>query len=53
MNGKKNKDIVGHPVEAYLLVRRLTADWDEVHIALHGISNYSQSNTYNIARNML
>jgi prolyl 4-hydroxylase len=41
MNGKTHKDIVAHPVEAYLLVRRLTADWDEVHMALHGISNYS------------
>jgi len=41
MNGKKSKEIVAHPVDAYLLVRRLTADWDEVNMALLGISNYS------------
>jgi len=42
MSGKTSENIVAHPVDAYLLVRRLTADWEDVHMALHGISNYSQ-----------
>ncbi|CAG7723752.1 unnamed protein product [Allacma fusca] len=37
----QGKKLVAHPVEAYLLIRRLTADWEDVHGALHAISNYS------------
>ncbi|ODN01135.1 Prolyl 4-hydroxylase subunit alpha-1, partial [Orchesella cincta] len=35
------REIVGHPVDAYLLVRRLTADWEDVQLSLQAISNYS------------
>lgn len=33
--------LVDHPVNAYLLVRRLTADWEDIQMSLHAISNYS------------
>lgn len=41
LENKKTKDIVSHPVDAYLLIRRLTADWEEVNTALYAVSNYS------------
>ncbi|XP_021954740.2 prolyl 4-hydroxylase subunit alpha-1 isoform X2 [Folsomia candida] len=40
-NRKSAKDIVAHPVDAYVLTRRLTADWEDVQLALHAVSNYS------------
>ncbi len=45
LDRKSTKEIVAHPVDAYLLVRRLTADWEDVHMALHAVSNYSTGNT--------
>lgn len=41
------REVVEHPVDAYLLVRRLTADWEDVQMSLHAISNYSTGNIEN------
>lgn len=43
-NRKTTKEIVAHPVDAYVLLRKMTADWEDVEISLNAISNYSTGN---------